>query len=229
MGWAEYTLALAAFVGSHFVPRIGGLRDRLIARFGRRTYFSVYGLLSIALLVWVIVAAGRAPFVELWPQLPWMRWVPNLAMPVATVLVAAGFGIAQPYTLGGKRDAHIDPAAPGLAAITRHPLFLALALWATAHLVVNGDLAHVILFGIFALLAIAAIPAFDARARRMLGPSAAPYFFAATSILSLEPLTRAAWRRENGGRLLRRTAIGLGVWALVLLSHGAVIGVSPLP
>ena len=72
-GWTEYTLALVAFTASHFVPRIGDLRGRLIGRVGRRAYFSVYGLLSLALLVWVIVAAGRAPFVEVWPQAPWTR------------------------------------------------------------------------------------------------------------------------------------------------------------
>ncbi|WP_370270237.1 NnrU family protein, partial [Nioella sp.] len=86
-GWTEYTLALAIFIASHFLPRIGGLRDGLIAAVGRRVYFSAYGLLSLALLVWVIVAAGRAPYVELWPQVPWTRWVPTIASPIATVLV----------------------------------------------------------------------------------------------------------------------------------------------
>lgn len=157
-GWSEYALALALFVGSHFLPRVGGLRDRLIAAVGRRVYFSVYGLLSLALLVWVISAAGRAPYVELWPQMPWTRWVPNLAMPVAMVLAAIGAGLGQPYTLGGRRNAVFDPSDPGLAALSRHPLFLALALWAIAHLFPNGDLAHVILFGAFGLLALAAIP-----------------------------------------------------------------------
>ncbi len=45
--------------------RIGDLRGRLIVLMGRRAYFSFYGVLSLALLVWVLLAAGRAPFVEL--------------------------------------------------------------------------------------------------------------------------------------------------------------------
>jgi uncharacterized membrane protein len=228
MGWLEYILALAAFLGSHFLPRFGGIRDRLIARIGRRNYFAAYGMLSLALLVWVIAAAGRAPFVELWGQAPWTRWVPNLAMPVALVLAANGTGIAQPFTLGGKRQAVFDPAQPGFAAVSRHPLFLALALWALAHLVPNGDLAHVILFTTFAGLALGAIAVFDARARRDLA-AAAPAFFAATAVFSLAPLGQAGWRRRNVGRLVRRAAIGLALWVLLLLSHGAVIGVSPLP
>jgi uncharacterized membrane protein len=228
-GWTEYTLALVAFTASHFVPRIGDLRGRLIGRVGRRAYFSVYGLLSLALLVWVIVAAGRAPFVEVWPQAPWTRCAPNLLMPLATVLIVNGIGIAQPFTLGGKRQAVFDPADPGFAAISRHPLFLALALWSLAHLVPNGDLAHVILFGLFAALALAAIPIFDARAQAHFGPDTAPAFFRATGLFSLAPLANRSWRKRNGGRLVKRTAIGIILWAALLLGHTAVIGVSPLP
>lgn len=227
-GWTEYALALGLFVLSHFVPRLGGLRERLIGTVGRRVYFSVYGVMSIALLVWVIVAAGRAPYVALWPQVPWTRWVPNLVMPLAVVLVTCGIGLRQPFTLGGKRNGTFDPAHPGLAAVSRHPLFLALALWSGAHLLPNGDLAHVILFGSFLVMALAAIPSFDARARRGLGP-AAEAFFDRTAILSVVPLTRAPWLRANAGGLAVRVSIGLALWLCLLLLHGLVIGVSPFP
>lgn len=227
-GWSEYALALTVFVGSHFLPRIGGIRDGLIARFGRRAYFTAYGLLSLALLIWVIIAAGRAPMVELWPQLAWTRWVPNLAMPASVVLAACGAGLSVPFTLGGRRTARFDPEAPGFAAISRHPLFLALALWAGSHLFPNGDLAHVILFGSFALMALVAIPAFDAKARRSLAVDAEE-FFARTSILSLAPLGNRRWLRTNGGRLAIRAGSGLILWLALLHLHAVVIGVSPFP
>ncbi|MAY88954.1 NnrU family protein [Heliomarina baculiformis] len=227
-GWTEYTLALVIFVASHVLPRIGGLRDRLIGAVGRRVYFSAYGLLSLALLVWVIIAASRAPYVELWPQAPWTRWGPNIAMPVATMLVVCGFGLRNPYTLGGKRDAIVDPNDPGFAAVSRHPLFLALALWAGTHLVPNGDLAHVILFGSFTFMALAAIPAFDAKARRSLGPEATA-FFKATGTFSLYPVTDRAWVRENARPLTIRATIGLLIWVAALHLHGSLIGASPFP
>ncbi|WP_370285133.1 NnrU family protein [Pseudooceanicola nanhaiensis] len=226
-GWGEYALALALFVASHFLPRLGGLREHLIARLGRRAYFTAYGFLSLALLVWVIAAAGRAPYVALWPQLPWMRWLPNLAMPLAAMLVTCGAGLPNPFTLGGARRP-FDPAAPGFAAVSRHPLFLALALWAGSHLVANGDLAHTILFGSFTVMALAAIPAFDARARRSLGP-VAPAFFAGTALLSLTPLSRHGWRRANTRALVLRALLGLALWATALHLHELVIGVSPFP
>ena len=229
MSWAGFALAMTAFVGSHYLPTRGGVRERLISAVGRRTYFSVYGLVSLAVLVWVVVAAGRAPYVELWAHVPWHRWVPNLAMPVAAMLVVAGVGMAQPFTLGGRRVAGFDPARPGLAAVTRHPLLWALALWAGAHLVANGDLAHVILFGTFLAMAIGAMPVSDRRARRTLGPARADEFFAATSILSLAPFFDPAWRAAHLRRLGLSAAAGLGLWFVALLSHPAVIGVSPLP
>ncbi|WP_417722748.1 NnrU family protein [Salipiger sp.] len=227
-GWTEFALALGLFGVSHFLPRVGGLRERLIGAVGRHAYFATYGLLSLALLAWLIAAAGRAPHVELWPQLPWTRWVTNVAMPLAAVLTACGAGLRQPFTLGGRK-APFDPGQPGLAAVSRHPLFLALALWALAHLVPNGDLAHVILFGCFAAMALVAIPAFDARARRELGPEAARSFFRTTRVLSLAPLFDRTWLHANGTTLAPRGAIGLLLWAALLHLHPLVIGVSPLP
>lgn len=226
--WTEYVLALVLFAASHFLPRMGGMRDRLIARMGRRSYFMAYGLLSVGLLIWLIAAAGRAPYVQIWPQLPWTRWVPNLVMPLAFALIACGMGLPQRFTLGGRQGGRFDPADPGMAAVSRHPLFLSLALWSGAHLPPNGDLAHVILFGSFLAMAIAAILAFDAKARRVLGPEAA-MFFSRTSILSVAPLVDPAWLRRNGQAVLSRAGIGLLAWFALLHLHGWLVGASPFP
>ncbi len=228
-GWTEYALALSLFVGSHFLPRIGGLRDTLINAVGRRTYFAIYGVISVGLLIWLIVAAGRAPHVALWAQLPWTRWVPNIAMPLAMILVACGAGLRYPYTLGGRHGQVFKPERPGFAAVSRHPMFLALALWGGAHLVPNGDLAHVILFGSFAAMALAAIPAFDAKARLALPLDDARALHDSTAVLSLVPLTDRAWLKDNARLMALRILIGLLFWLALLHLHGAIIGVSPFP
>ncbi|MBV7380595.1 NnrU family protein [Maritimibacter dapengensis] len=227
-GWAEYTLAMIAFLSSHFVPRVADLRGRLMSRIGRRAYFIVYGIVSLLLFGWVISAAGRAPFIELWPQTSLARWAPNLVMPIALILVSVGIGMRQPFTLGSRRNADFDPDDPGIAAISRHPLFLALAIWAISHLLPNGDLAHVILFGAFAMLAVLAIPAFDARARRVL-MGGADRFFTQTALLSVAPFTDRDWRARHFGRFMRRAGIGLVIWVGLLMAHAAVIGVAPFP
>ncbi|WP_134679635.1 NnrU family protein [Paracoccus ravus] len=125
MDWAEFALALAFFLGSHVIP--ARFREPLSARFGRRTYLIGYSLLSLALLYWLVIAAGRAPFVEIWPQLGWMRWLVNIVMPIA-ILLACTLGMAG--VMGGA------------------------SLWASAHLLANGDLAHAILFGLLLLYAL---------------------------------------------------------------------------
>ncbi|HET9067552.1 MAG TPA: NnrU family protein [Amaricoccus sp.] len=229
MSWLPFAASLAIFAGSHYLPAATGWREALIARFGRRAYFTAYGLLSLLLLGWVIAAAGTAPYVEIWPQLAWQRWVPNIAMPFAFVLAACGVGMPQPFTLGGRRAARFDPADPGPAAVTRHPVLLALALWAGAHLVANGDLAHVVVFGGFLAMALVAMRAGDRRAAAALPAADAAAFFGATAGVSLVPLGDGEWWRRNGGRLLPRAAIGLLVWVVALLLHPALIGVSPLP
>lgn len=119
MQWMEFSLALGAFLGSHVIP--ARLREPLTARLGRRAYLVGYSLLSLGLLYWLIMAAGRAPFVELWPQQIWMRWLVNLIMPAAILAACLG----------------------GMAG-----LMAAFVLWSGAHLLANGDLAHAILFGL---------------------------------------------------------------------------------
>ncbi|HET7409617.1 MAG TPA: NnrU family protein [Paracoccaceae bacterium] len=228
-GWLEFAAALAAFFATHFLPTRQGLRGWLIERLGRRVYFSAYGIVSLAVVGWVIVAAGRAPHVDLWWQLGWQRWVPVLTMPVAVLLAVLGVGVRYPHTLGGRRGTAFDPARPGVAAVTRHPLLWSLALWSGAHLVANGDVAHVILFGGFAALSLAAMRIFDRRARTAMSPDEWRAVRRSTAILSLRPLVDAAWLRANRRTLLRSVAIAALVYVAIFLLHEPVIGVTPVP
>lgn len=129
--WIEFLLAFAAFLGAHVIPARPRLRARLIATFGRRGYVMGFSLLSLALLYWLIVAAGRAPFVSLWDHAIWQRWLVNMAMPLAIAVAVL---------------------APGMGG-----LILAFVIWSAAHLVANGDLAHVILFGVMLVFALAGL------------------------------------------------------------------------
>lgn len=229
MSWLPFAAALTIFIGTHYLPAATGLREGAVARVGPRVYFTAYGLLSLVLLGCLIAAAGSAPYVELWPAAPWQRWLPNLAMPLAFGLAACGIGMPQPFTLGGRRAARFDPADPGLAAVSRHPLLLALGLWSGSHLVANGDLAHVLLFGSFLIMALLAIRASDRRALRDLPPGDGARFFATTALFSLRPFADAGWRRRSLPRLAVRAGIGLLLWFSALQLHETVIGLSPLP
>ena len=75
MDWLEFVVALLVFMASHAVPALSGIKGALVSRLGRGGYGAVFGVISLLLLWWVIAAAGRAPFVSIWDQQIWMRWL----------------------------------------------------------------------------------------------------------------------------------------------------------
>jgi uncharacterized membrane protein len=228
MAWAEFAVVLVLFLGTHFLPSLRAFRDGLIAAVGRRTYFAAYGTVSTVLLVWLVVAAARAPYLPILDPAGWQRWIPNLVMPLAVLLLALGAGLGYPHTLGGRRSAEFDPARPGFAAVTRHPMLWALVVWAAAHLVANPDVAHAVLFGLFLAVSVMSMRLFDRRAREA-RPDVWPDIRRTTAILSLRPLASPRFWRTNvryvGTRILGSAALYLAIYAL----HAPVIGVSPLP
>lgn len=229
-GWGEYAAALAVFVLAHVLPTRPRIRNRLTARVGERGYLALYSLVSLGLLYWLILAAGRAPFVQLWPFAPWQLWLPNLVMPPVVLLATSGVGIANPFSFGGKSGpearAAFDPARPGITAVTRHPLLLAILLWTTAHLVPNGNLAHGLLFGLFALMAGLGMGVLDRRRRRQWGDERFRTLGRNTALLGLPHGGLQAWADAFPPR---RLAIATVVYLAILASHPLLFGVSPLP
>lgn len=226
-GWGEFVAAFAVFLASHALPARPALRRCLAARLGERGYLLGYSLVSLAALVWLVTAAGRAPYVPLWLPAPWQAWVPNLLMPLACLLVAFGVAAPNPLSFGG-RAAGFDPERPGIAGVARHPLLLALLLWAAGHAVPNGDLGHVLLFGGFAGFAALGMRVVDRRCRRQMGAARWGALAARTSLWPLAALVEGRWRPAALPDL-RRLALGLLLWLLLLAAHPALIGLSPLP
>lgn len=224
-GWGEFVLAYAAFLLSHVIPTRPAIRDPAAAVLGQRGFTLAYSLLSVVLLTWLIVAAGRAPYVGLWDHAVWQRWAVNLAMPVALALVVFGLGAPNPLSFGG-RAAGFDPDRPGIAGVARHPLLWALLLWASAHMIANGDLAHVLLFGGFALFSAMGMWMIDRRKRRRMPDWA--QLAARTSAFPLAALADGRWR-PRGWPAPGRLAVWLAVWLALLWLHLPVIGVDPLP
>lgn len=211
MIWAEFALAYGAFLASHALPSNPALKGRIAAKIGARGYTLLFSALSLSLLIWLIAAAARAPVIALWPQPLWGRWLVNLLMPLVFILAAHGVGMRNPFTFLNRAEG-FDPANPQIAGLVRHPLLAALALWATAHLVVNGELAHAILFASFALAGWLGPRMIDRRNKRLWG---------------------AEWDRlmamGRGSLSPARILLGLALWAAFWHAHTALIGASPLP
>lgn len=215
-GWGELALAFAVFVAAHSGPTRPGVRRRLTALFGERGYLLLYSALSLVLLAWLIVAAGRAPFLPIWDPAPWQAGAAAGLMAPACLLLAFSLGAPNPFSIDGGDPARFDPERPGIVGVTRHPLLWAVALWAGAHLLANGDLAHVLLFGGFLVMALLGVLLLERRARRRLGE---PAWHA------LAVRRRPGW---PGMDLWLRLAAAVGLYLGLLHLHRPVIGVDPL-
>jgi uncharacterized membrane protein len=218
-GWTEFAAALAVFMLSHAIPVRPPVRPWLIAWLGRKGYFLSYSLLSVLILVWLVGAAQRAPFVAVLPHSELWRWAPILAMPLACLLAAGGMAARNPLSFGGLGRRPFNPEFPGILAVSRHPLLAALALWSGAHLLANGDLAHVILFGLFTAFAVIGMKLIDRRKKQAMGEAEWRALSRNTGLFRLSAL------RIN----LVHAAAALAAFFLLLLMHMPVIGYNPLP
>jgi len=220
-GWFEFSCALLLFLLSHVFPVRPPVRPWLVRHLGLRGYYLGYSLVSVILLVWLIVAAGRAPYVEVIPPWDVLRWGPLIVMPLVCLLAVMGLSMANPLSFGGMGKGPFDPARPGVLVFTRHPLLLAILLWALAHMLANGDLAHVILFGLFVLFPALSMGLIDRRKQRKSG---------ADWKIMAQNTAHFSWRGLWGLRPGIRNWLGAVVlFAVLLLLHAPVIGVSPLP
>ncbi|SOC05403.1 uncharacterized membrane protein [Rhodobacter sp. JA431] len=225
MDWIEFALAMGLFMVSHRLPAALGVKGWLLRKLGPRGYLIAFSIVSLALLWWVIMAAQRAPFVELWAPEPWHRWAVNIVMPVVIALGSFGVAAPNPFAFEGTPKG-FDPAHPGIAGLTRQPLLWALALWAGAHLLPNGDVAHVLLFGPFLLLALIGMPVVEARKRRALGAKRWAQLTAHTHLLPLAALITGRWK-PHAAPSWRRAGIAVFLWVGLWHLHQPVIGLWP--
>jgi len=187
---------LILFLGLHSVRIVAeGWRSRVIAARGPSAWKGVYSLLSIAGFVLVCIGFGQARLapVVVWTPPRWTHDVAGLLTLLAFVLLVAAY-------------------VPGnaLKARLKDPMILGVKSWALGHLLANGTLADVILFGSF--LAWAVLDFRAVRRRRAAGLESS----------GSVPVT--------GARTALTVVIGVLAWAaFAFWGHRALIGVSPFP
>jgi uncharacterized membrane protein len=140
MGLAVMILGLALFLGIHLLPARRDLRGRIVSAMGEGGYKLVYALLSvlgIALIAWGFAHYRAAGMIDVWEgsvspkTLVVLRHVTVALMLPAVILFVASYLRGHIYTT------------------LKHPMLAAVKLWAAAHLLANGDLGSIILFGSF--------------------------------------------------------------------------------
>lgn len=218
----EFFAAIALFLAAHVLPAATGLRGRLIVKLGRPAYLAFYSLVSLATIAWVIAAALDAPYIELWPPGPETALVPLVAMLPASILLAGALWQPSPLSVSFRGGA-ADPERAGPVAQIRHPLLWGFFLWAAGHLVANGDLVSLILFGSLALFSLAGMKRLEQRARQRL-PAAE--IAAAEALTSGGPLDRI--KRIAPLRGVLDIVLGVVLYGALLHLHEPVIGIAPL-
>lgn len=220
-GWSGFIFAFVAFFVSHSVPVRPPVKPWFVARLGARGFTATYSILSLAMLGWLIVAARNAPYVPLWLWSPWQAYIALIVMLLVCVILCFSFAVPNPFSFGGTRNDAFDPTQPGIVRWTRHPLLVTLALWAGSHLLANGDLAHVILFGLFAGFVLLGGRMVDRRRQREIGED---WF---TLQQKMHRSARFRWTLSRAAVIRLSAAIVL--YITLLLLHPVVLGVSPLP
>ena len=220
----ELILALIVFFASHAGPAMPRVRPRLICRLGRAGYLAIYSAVSVATTAWLLAALITAPVVPLWPPAPWQHAVAAGAMLLACIALAAALLVPNPLSVG--RPAPPDRIAP-LLAVTRHPLLLALGLWAAAHALANGDLAAQLVFVPLALFSFAFMAVIDRRRRRDWGEAAWRARSASTSLLPFAALVSGRAAAPGFPQTVAVGATGLALFAALAALHGRIIGMDP--
>ena len=128
---------LATFLGIHLLPVVPSLRAALLARWGEQRYKGLFSLVSaiglVLIVVGYVVADDRT---RIFAPLPAARAIAPFAMVASFILFAAA-----------NMRGH-------LRRIVKHPMLLGLLLWASVHLLANGDRAGTVLFGAFLAFAV---------------------------------------------------------------------------
>jgi uncharacterized membrane protein len=182
-------LGLGLWWASHLFPiYLADRRARVIARLGAGPYKGLFALVSLGALVLMVVGYRQADFVTAWNPPGWTVHLNNLLMLLAIFLVDA-----KQFKSSARH-------------YIRHPMLTAVKVWAVAHLLVNGDLASIVLFvGVLGWALVA-----------MIGSNRRD----------------GAWERPpkgNAAGLVWHGVFTVVVFAVIVAIHWQLLGVYPFP
>jgi uncharacterized membrane protein len=142
---------------AHFIkPGLPAQRAAIDIAIGIKPARGVFAALIVASLAMMIIGYRNAEYIGLWDSPAYMTHINNTLM------------IASVALFGGAHS------KGNIKRFVRHPMLLSVVVWSLAHLLVNGDLAALILFGGLLVWAVASIPMINARDGAWVKPPPAP-------------------------------------------------------
>lgn len=182
-------LGIIIFLGTHTVATLRETRAGLVGKYGAGPYkiaYSAAALIGLVLIVEGFGAYRAGGWVQVWVPPFWMAHITKLLMWFAFVSLAC-----------------MNPAPGRIRGWLRHPMLVGIKIWALAHLLANGDLGGMILFGSFLAWAV-----YDRISVKRRGDAGAP---------RLDHFTRAD---------AMALVIGTVAYLAMFMLHGRLIGVS---
>ena len=150
-------LGLLIFIGTHAFTMARGPRARLVERLGEGPYKGLYSLVALAGIILISVGYSRYRaygWIDIWSPPVWTRHLALLPVWAAFVMVVAAY-------------------FPGrIKTALKHPMLAGVKLWAFAHLLANGDLGSILLFG--SILAWAVVARISVKRRSVVQDHAGP-------------------------------------------------------
>jgi uncharacterized membrane protein len=132
-------LGIAIFFGIHLVPSFVDFRSRLIDRIGAGAYKGVYSIIALIGLILIGQGMSKAEYQPIWEPPFWGGVIAVVVMPLSFYLFATAY------------------MKSNIKRFLRHPMLLGVLLWSGVHLLTNGDLASLVLFGSFAVFSLFAM------------------------------------------------------------------------
>ena len=139
MGLAILVAGLVAFIGAHVFVSLRGPRAAVVSRIGEWPYKGLTSLVSLAGLILIGYGFGEyraSGWINVWSPPRWTYYVTQILMWPASIFVVAA------YIRGN------------IWRELKHPMLVGVKTWAVAHLISNGDLGSIVLFGAFLFWAV---------------------------------------------------------------------------
>ena len=140
-----FILGLIMFFGIHMLPFYPEYRALLIEKIdndmidGEGLYKVIFAVISLLGLIFIGIGKGSMEFIGLWNTPIFFRYITVVLIPVAFILMVAAY------------------TPNNIKRYVPHPMLTGVIIWGATHMMVNGDVAAIILFGSFVIYSVVAI------------------------------------------------------------------------